>query len=408
MSKQSIVAARFMAVLAVSLMAAAPASADSPRLRNTTNNHLYQRYDTTRTFNQAKSFCKSLGGYLATVTSSQENTFVYNNVCRNSPQWCWLGGTDVQTEGIWSWLSGEKFSYSTWDSGEPNNCNGIEHYLMYFTPPDGRAGLWNDLGTGFNAQGVAGGCGCGGCIDEWYPMSTVCEWDKAPTRVMGLINWWPANGNAADTVGGNDGALVGGASFATGGVSGQAFSLNGADGYITVPDRPNLNFGDQDFSVAVWVKFNTLQGEQVLVEKYVETLTLPSYGWTLTKLADNSIRFTGGPRYPYDLPNDITLRPAAIAPGVWYLVVATRTGNTLALYWNSKLLGSATAAFNPDSPATLKIGHRGNPDDTPGSNDTSGFYLNGLVDEVMIFNHALIADEVTNLFTNRAANAAIY
>lgn len=403
-SGKTVVAALSAAVLGMAM--ASTASADSPRLRNSANSHLYQRFDTSRTFNQAKSLCKSLGGYMATVTTTAENTFVYNNLCNNSNQWCWLGSSDVLTEGTWVWGTGEKFSFNKWEGGEPNNCNNTEHYLMYFTPPDGRAGTWNDLGTGYSSTGVAGGCGCGGCVDEWYPMSTVCEWDKAPTRVMGVTNWWTGNGNPADAIGGQDGVLVGDVTFATGAISGKAFTFNGSDSYVSVPDSPSLNFGDQDFSVAAWVKFNTFAGEQVIVEKYIETLTLPSYGWTLTKLADNSLQFTGGPKAPYDLPNGITQKLPVLTVGSWNLAVATRTGSTLSLYWNGKLLGTTTAVFNPDSTSSLKIGHRGNPTDTVGSNDNSGFYLNGSVDEIMLFNHALVADEVTNLYTNRAANTA--
>jgi len=74
----------------------------------------------------------------------------------------------------WDWLTGEVWNFTNWNSGEPNNCSDIEHFLVYFTPNDhgGRAGKWNDLGEGNN-----GGCGCGGCEQEWYPMSAICEWD---------------------------------------------------------------------------------------------------------------------------------------------------------------------------------------------------------------------------------------
>lgn len=382
------------------------AFADSPRMQNSANGHWYQRFDTTKTWFQAKDFCKSLGGNLASVTSVTENNFIYGNLCSSATQWCWLGGTDGQTEGLWNWIAGSKWNYSNFAGGEPNNCNG-EHYLMYFTPPDGRAGFWNDINTGLSSRGIPGGCGCGGCIDEWYAMSTVCEWDRQPARVMGLLNWWPGNGNAVDVVGGNEGSLMGGAGF-TLGLSGQAFSLNGTDSYVSVPDRPNLNFGDQDFSVAAWVKFNTLDNEQVIIEKYIETMMLPSYGWTLTKIADNRIVFGGGPKEPYDLPNGIAATPPSITIGTWNLVVAARNGNAATIYWNGAAIGSDNISFNPDSSSTLKIGHRGDPSDTPGSNDPRGFYLNGAVDEVMIFNHALTANEVMNLYTNRVANSNPY
>jgi len=76
-------------------------------------------------------------------------------------------------EGKWEWITSESWAYSNWAGGEPNNCSGIEHYLVYFTLLDGLASSWNDLGSGEN-----GGYGCGGCFDEWYPMSMICEWDS--------------------------------------------------------------------------------------------------------------------------------------------------------------------------------------------------------------------------------------
>ena len=44
----------------------------------------------------------------------------------------------------------------------------------------------------------------------------------------GLISWWPAEGNADDILGDNDGTLVNGATFAPGMV-GQAFSFDGTE-----------------------------------------------------------------------------------------------------------------------------------------------------------------------------------
>ena len=43
----------------------------------------------------------------------------------------------------------------------------------------------------------------------------------------GLISWWQGEGNAIDVLGGNNGTLVGGVTFAAGKV-GQAFNLNGS------------------------------------------------------------------------------------------------------------------------------------------------------------------------------------
>src|SRR5207253_739186 len=55
----------------------------------------------------------------------------------------------------------------------------------------------------------------------------------------GLVGWWPAEGSASDVVGGNNGTLTNGVTFAPGKV-GQAFNFDGISGAITVPASPSL------------------------------------------------------------------------------------------------------------------------------------------------------------------------
>jgi RNA binding exosome subunit len=140
--------------------------ADSAMIQNPDNGHYYQRIDSTMNWHAAKAYCKSVGGYLATITSEGEHNFVYDNLVSNSPL-SWIGATDEAVEGTWEWVTGEPWDYTNWASGEPNNCSGIEHYLMYRA-----SGFWNDL-AGCNDRG----CGCGG-YGESYSMSTICEWDE--------------------------------------------------------------------------------------------------------------------------------------------------------------------------------------------------------------------------------------
>ena len=128
-----------LAVIMMGLCASA-AHADSGRVKYSTNGHWYQRFDNTRSWNQAKNFCESLGGNLATISSTGEDAFVYNNLGASSAQFVWLGAADSQTEGDWRMVDNRRVSYLNWAGGEPNNCSDIEHYLMYFTPGDGRAG----------------------------------------------------------------------------------------------------------------------------------------------------------------------------------------------------------------------------------------------------------------------------
>src|SRR4051794_12444443 len=67
----------------------------------------------------------------------------------------------------------------------------------------------------------------------------------------GLVSWWRAEGNATDAVGVNNGTLVNGAGFAVGKV-GQAFSFNGNNQIVSVPNVPSLN-PTNGFTLETWV-----------------------------------------------------------------------------------------------------------------------------------------------------------
>jgi hypothetical protein len=90
-------------------------------------------------------------GYLATITSDEENTFASNLAGIEA----WLGGSDQAVEGEWRWMNGPEvdqlFTYTNWASFEPNNTSGGEDYLQ--TNHAGQAGKWNDNGgPGSNAS----------------------------------------------------------------------------------------------------------------------------------------------------------------------------------------------------------------------------------------------------------------
>jgi hypothetical protein len=110
----------------------------------------------------AKIVTEELGGYLATITSEEENTFVYNLIPKNDLFWTtigggnfgpWLGGyqddkSDEPT-GNWKWVTGEPWNYTNWSPLEPNNGGGLEDYLGFFHYEEGGNTLhpgdtWND------------------------------------------------------------------------------------------------------------------------------------------------------------------------------------------------------------------------------------------------------------------------
>jgi hypothetical protein len=85
------------------------------------------------------------------------------------------------------------------------------------------------------------------------------------TPPSGLVAWWPGDGNANDIIGTNNGTLEGGVTFTSGEV-GQAFLLNGVNGYIEAPQNTLWAFGTNDFSIELWANFATNQSATLICD----------------------------------------------------------------------------------------------------------------------------------------------
>ena len=126
------------------------------------NGHYYYVYDidTITDWNMAQEYCEAQGGYLATITSQEENDFLFSYMKQEGYSSAYFGFSDSSSEGTWVWCNGERSSYTNWHSGEPNNENQSENYaLFYYKYSDG---TWND--GDFGNKTVNGGT------------AFLCEW----------------------------------------------------------------------------------------------------------------------------------------------------------------------------------------------------------------------------------------
>ena len=98
------------------------------------NGHSYYRSTGSMLWTDAKQACINMGGHLVTSTSLAENNFLFS-LWPNG----WIGLTDEVNEGVWQWVTGEPYSWSYWNGGEPNNA-GNEDYIQFVG-----GGRWNDL-----------------------------------------------------------------------------------------------------------------------------------------------------------------------------------------------------------------------------------------------------------------------
>ena len=123
----------------------------------------YKLFDyVASSWEEAEQYCESLGGHLATITSEEENDYIFQLVRDADFTSAYFGLTDRDVEGTWAWITGEPVSYTNWHPGEPNDENSTEDYAMYYFKFDD--GTWND--GDFGGKTDKGG------------IAFICEWDS--------------------------------------------------------------------------------------------------------------------------------------------------------------------------------------------------------------------------------------
>src|SRR5690606_14753608 len=117
---------------------------------NPANGHYYEYVSAPgMTWADAKAAAESrelfgLKGYLATVTSAEENAFITPKLGGDG----WMGASDAAIEGQWRWVTGPEAgtlfwtgtgsgssvdgNYENWGDGEPNNA-GEEDYAHFIS-----------------------------------------------------------------------------------------------------------------------------------------------------------------------------------------------------------------------------------------------------------------------------------
>lgn len=126
------------------------------------NSHMYKVYRQKLSWNEAKEKCEKLGGHLATITSSDEQSFI-EQLCRNKGE-LWIGLRRVN-DNSFAWVTGEQVSFTNWGGGEPNNYWQLDYpgENTVAARPD-----WNDYHEN-NLENISG---------------YICEWDSAEQSMV--------------------------------------------------------------------------------------------------------------------------------------------------------------------------------------------------------------------------------
>lgn len=140
-----------------------PDDVNIPKGAVTFQDHSYYIFDDNcSSWEEARDYCKSRGGYLAVINSKQEDDFLFEFMLDSGRNEVYFGFSDAEAEGNWKWVDNKSSSYLNWginDDGEiePNQDAKDENYAEYDASLI--SGRWNDCGFGRDTTAY------------------ICEWD---------------------------------------------------------------------------------------------------------------------------------------------------------------------------------------------------------------------------------------
>jgi hypothetical protein len=192
--------------------------------------------------------------------------------------------------------------------------------------------------------------------------------------IPGVVSWWPGDGNAFDVNGENHGTLQNGASFSSGKV-GQAISFDGEDDYVQV-NGTNIN-ELQELTIEMWVQLNSMPSG--IIGRFVT-------------LNDEKavLRYTGTVGdLEFYMKIDDTLHhiwASVLETGAFHHVAGTYDGNVMRLYYDGVEVGNNTISGNVTLGTDITLSSAGEP-------------LDGLLDEVTIYDRPLTPSEIYAIYT---------
>lgn len=204
--------------------------------------------------------------------------------------------------------------------------------------------------------------------------------DRTWVPTTDLLAYWTLEQDGRDDAGSLDLTLQGGLSNNADGMFGMALDFQNTASQIAVreADASAFNFGAANFTVALWARWTSTAGEQVLLDKCDSGCAGP--GWTLTKLSNQTLLL-----HPL-----VQSGANAVVAGPSYHIAVVRDGGTARLYLNGTQIAQAAAGTIGASSAPFWIGERVGPQTFP---------MNGRIDEVGIWRRALTPTEVAALAT---------
>ncbi len=212
----------------------------------------------------------------------------------------------------------------------------------------------------------------------------------------GLVGYWTFNGKdvtttVADVIGSNSGYLYNAATstMLSIGKVGQGIQHNGSSSYFKAGGQSVLGTANQAYSIALWANIDPTESSGNIVHV---SLASDGTNWCLPMINLNAgkisaISWTGGPSRAAD--------PATATTGDWHHIVHTWSAATgLTLFVDGiQVANTAQAVFSASGGSNyIFTGF------SPAACTDDRGYFNGKTDELRVYNKALSAAEVKQLY----------
>ena len=100
--------------------------------------HCYLWSTENMSWTAAEDFCQQEGGHLASVTSNETRAYVIAGRESRGFIEIYLGGNDIENEGVWKWADCTPWELEFWGPGQPSG-GGEDCLAQYKNYP------WNDV-----------------------------------------------------------------------------------------------------------------------------------------------------------------------------------------------------------------------------------------------------------------------
>jgi len=220
----------------------------------------------------------------------------------------------------------------------------------------------------------------------------------------GLVAYWSFDEGSGTTAedfspaNANTGTLTNGPTWVDGKV-GKALSFDGTDDYVTMGDQASLEINNNSLAFGGWFyidAYPAASNRMFLMTK--GGVSGYEYELTVNEYASSSNKFTAT-LFTTTTATYITVVSNTVPPlNTWFHVMGVwdKDAVSLKIYYNGTLENTSTSTagiLHTTRTANFEVGRR---------SDNVEAKLNGLADEVRVYNRALSGTEITNLYQTSA------